>query len=151
MPHSADIGTHPDIMELRARYEAAAANPAAQLTDGLTLLSGLYLALSPWIVGFQNRPIAVNNLVTGLVIAMLALAYSSAFGRTHGISWIAPVIGLWTIIAPWVIRGGANTAGTIANNVVTGAIILALGLATMRFGMLGRTRPAEFHAPTAEH
>ncbi|MFC0865538.1 MULTISPECIES: SPW repeat protein [Sphaerimonospora] len=141
------MGTHPDILELRARYEAAGANPAAQLTDGLTLLSGLYLALSPWVVGFQNRPIAVNNLVTGLAIAVLALCYSSAFGRTHGISWIAPVLGLWTIIAPWVIRGGTNTAGTIANNVVTGAILLALGLTTVRFSMIGRGRPAGFHAP----
>lgn len=150
MPHSADIRTHPDIMELRSRYEAAAANPVAQLTDGLTLLGGLYLALSPWIVGFQDRPLAVNNLVTGLAVAMLAIAYSSAYGRTHGVSWIAPVIGLWTIIVPWIIRGGANTAGMIASNVVIGAIILVLGLMTMRFGMMGRARSAKFRTPAAE-
>jgi hypothetical protein len=140
MTHSTDIGTHPDIMQLRARYEAAAANPAAQLADGLTLLSGLYLALSPWIVGFSGQgPMAVNNLITGIVVALLALGYSSAFGRTYGISWVAPVIGVWTIIAPWVIRGTVNTTSTIVSNVVIGAIILLLGLATMRFGMGSRT------------
>jgi SPW repeat len=148
MTHGADIGTHPDIVQMRARYEAAAANPAAQLADGLTLLSGIYLALSPWIAGFNGRtPITVSNLITGIVVALLALGYSSAFGRMYGMSWVAPVIGLWTIIAPWIIRGDMATARTIWSNVVVGAIILILGLATMRFGMRERNRPAGFGGP----
>lgn len=149
MAHT-DIGAHPDIVQLRARYEAAAANPAAQLADGLTLLSGLYLALSPWIVGFNYlSPIMVNNLITGIVVALLALGYSSAFGRTYGISWVAPVLGVWTIIAPWVIRGAVATTATIVNNVIIGAIILVLGLATMRFGMMERGGPAGMRRPTS--
>jgi hypothetical protein len=149
MTHSTDIGSHPDIMQMRARYDSAAANPAAQLADGLTLLSGMYLALSPWIAGFSGRgPLAVNNLVTGIVVALLALGYSSAFGRTYGISWVAPVIGLWTIVAPWVIRGSMADGRTIANNVIVGALILILGLATMRFGMMERGRPSGFRRPT---
>ncbi|ETK37464.1 SPW repeat protein [Microbispora sp. ATCC PTA-5024] len=150
MSHSADIGTHPDIMQMRARYDTAAANPAAQLADGLTLLSGMYLALSPWIVGFDRMtPLTVNNLITGIVVALLALGYSSAFGRTYGISWVAPVIGLWTIVAPWIIRGGMATTGTIVNNVIVGALILILGLATMRFGMMERGRPGGFRSAAA--
>ncbi|WP_169984468.1 MULTISPECIES: SPW repeat protein [unclassified Microbispora] len=150
MTHGADIGTHPDIMQMRARYEAAAANPAAQLADGLTLLSGLYLALSPWIIGFSGTrtPLAVNNLVTGLAVALLAMAYSSAFGRTYGLSWVAPLLGIWTIIAPWVIRGGMATTATIISNVVVGALILLLGLATMRFAMMQRVQPGGFRTGT---
>ncbi|MCT9930213.1 SPW repeat protein [Planotetraspora sp. A-T 1434] len=150
MTHPADIGTHPDIVQMRARYEAAAANPRAQLADGLTLLAGTYLALSPWIVGFHRlSPFTVNNLITGILVALLALGFSSAFGRTYGISWVAPAIGVWTIVAPWVIRGHATT-GTVVNNVITGAIILLLGLATMRFGMAERGRPGGggFRRPT---
>jgi hypothetical protein len=136
MTHGSDIGTHPDIVQMRERYEAAAANPAAQGADGLALLSGLYLALSPWIVGFSDRvPLTINNLITGIVVTLLALGYSSMFGRMHGIAWVLPVIGLWTIVAPWVIRGDMTSASTIINNVVIGAIISVLGLATMRFGM----------------
>ncbi|ADG88383.1 hypothetical protein TBS_06780 [Thermobispora bispora] len=141
MRHSTDIGTHPDIMEMRARYEAASANPTMQTADGLNMVAGLYLALSPWIVGFQNLTgITVNNLITGLLVSMLALSYSSAFGRTYGLSWVAPLIGVWTIVAPWLVRG-ATEGRTIINNVIIGAIILALGLATMRLGMMqqGRT------------
>ncbi|MBP2703800.1 SPW repeat protein [Microbispora sp. RL4-1S] len=137
-------------MQMRARYEAAAANPVAQLADGLALLSGLYLALSPWIVGFHRMtPLTVNNLITGLVVALLALGFSSAFGRMYGLSWVLPVIGIWTIVAPWVIRGGMATMSTIISNVVVGAIILVLGLATMRFGMMERGgRAAGFQRQT---
>ncbi|PRX06474.1 UNVERIFIED_ORG: SPW repeat-containing protein [Actinomadura viridilutea] len=132
MTHPADIERHPDIAELRTRYELAAASPTAQALDGLTVLAGLYLALSPWIVGFNYLgPITVNNLITGLAVAGLGLGFALAFGRTYGIAWIAPVIGIWTIISPWVIAGGMETTGTIVSNVVVGAIILVLGLATL--------------------
>jgi hypothetical protein len=132
MTHPADIERHPDIAEMRTRYEIAAASPVAQLMDGLTLLSGIYLAISPWIVGFSDRAgITLSNLVTGICVAALGLGFSFAFGRTYGIAWVAPVLGVWTIIAPWVISGDMSTARTIWSNVVVGAIILVLGLATM--------------------
>ncbi|GGO72929.1 SPW repeat protein [Nonomuraea cavernae] len=141
MTHHTDIRQHPDIMEMRARYEAAAANPTAQLTDGITLLAGIYLAVSPWIVGFNGLSnITVNNLITGLLVALLALGYSSAFGRTYGLAWVAPIIGVWTIISPWVISGPNNTTGVIVSNVVVGVIILLLGLANMQTRMAAGKR-----------
>ncbi|WP_067172905.1 SPW repeat protein [Microtetraspora niveoalba] len=141
MSHSTDIGQHPDIMQMRARYEAAAANPTAQLTDGLTLLAGIYLAVSPWIVGFRTlTDITVNNLITGILVALLALGYSSAYGRTYGLAWVAPVVGVWTIISPWVVSGPNNRPGVIISNVVVGAIILLLGLANMSTGMTAAKR-----------
>src|SRR5689334_9357525 len=81
MTRPADMEHHPDLLELRARYEVAGQSPTAQFSDGLTLLAGLYLALSPWIVGFSGlAPITINNLVIGLAIAGLAIGFSSAFG-----------------------------------------------------------------------
>jgi len=136
MTHPADIDRHPDLMSMRARYEIAAESPVAQLVDGLTLLSGIYLAISPWIVGFSNLgPLSLNNLITGLAVATLALGFSSAFGRTHGIAWVPAVIGAWTIIAPWVIRGDMANTRTIWNNVIVGALIFVLGLVTTALGM----------------
>jgi len=136
MTRPADMEHHPDLLELRARYEVAGQSPTAQFSDGLTLLAGLYLALSPWIAGFSGLgPITINNLVIGIAIAGLAIGFSSAFGRTHGIAWICPVLGAWTILAPWVISGDMSTTRTIWNNVVTGVLILCLGIVTMSFGM----------------
>ncbi|WP_214102891.1 SPW repeat protein [Acrocarpospora catenulata] len=140
---------HPDIAELRDKYELASESQPAKVVAGLTFLTGLYLAISPWVVGFQRFPtLAVNNLIVGIAVATLALGFASAYGRTHGLVWVVPLLGIWTIIAPWVVSGHNATAGTIWSNVVTGVITLLLGLATMfgigraRFGE-ARTRPPD--------
>ncbi len=137
------IEEHPDIVALRARYDVAGAQPVAQLVDGLTLLSGLYLAISPWIVDFgSSNRLAMNNLITGIAVTLLALGFSSAYGYTHGIAWCAPVIGVWTIIAPWVISGwDADVTRPFWNNIITGVVITALGLATMALPMSAARRP----------
>jgi hypothetical protein len=136
------IDRHPDIVELRARYERAAATPLAQLADGLVFLTGLYLAISPWVAGFAGlRGIAVNDLITGVALALVGAGLASAYGRTHGLAWVVPVIGIWTIITPWVIRGGiaaTATAGMIANNVAVGAVAVVVGLAAMSVAVLPR-------------
>ncbi|MFI0773261.1 SPW repeat protein [Streptomyces sp. NPDC021212] len=136
------IEEHPDLMELRARYERAATTPQARAVEGLTLLAGLYLAISPWVVGFFDTATAltVNNLITGLAVAVLALGFGSAYERTHGLGWVVAAIGVWTIITPWAVYGPSPTTGTMVSNVITGAVIFLLGLATSAFGMKGKTR-----------
>ena len=138
MTRPAGLERHPDIMELRAKYERAGSSTAAQAVEGCTLLSGLYLAISPWVVGFTNLPrLTICNLITGFVLAALAVGFASAYGRTHGLSWIVPIIGVWTIIVPWVVHEART--GTIWSNVVTGAVILLLGLAAAAIGFRQRS------------
>ncbi|GAA0979963.1 SPW repeat protein [Acrocarpospora macrocephala] len=126
---------HPDIQELRAKYELAAETPTAKAVAGLTFLTGLYLAISPFVVGFNRFPtLTGNNLIVGIALALLALGFASAYGRTHGLTWVAPLIGIWTIIAPWVISADVANTATIWNNVVTGTVALLLGLGAMFLG-----------------
>ncbi|GGK87459.1 hypothetical protein Sme01_48830 [Sphaerisporangium melleum] len=133
MTRPTGLEAHPDIVAMRAKYERASSSMGAQVIDGLSLLAGLYLAISPWVVGFNGLSrLSVSNLVTGLALAALALGFASAFGRTYGLTWIAPILGIWTIISPWVIRSA--TTGSIWNNVVTGIVILLLGLGAMAVG-----------------
>ncbi|WP_413804673.1 SPW repeat protein [Streptomyces sp. OE57] len=139
------IEQHPDLMELRARYERAATTPQARAVEGLTLLAGLYLAISPWVVGFSGTAtgLTVNNLITGLAVAILALGFGSVYERTHGLGWVVSAIGIWTIITPWIVSGPSAAAGTITSNVVTGAVTFLLGLATSALGAGGGARAQE--------
>ena len=76
-----------------------------------------------------------------MALALVGAGLASAYGRTHGMAWVAPIVGIWTIITPWVIRGGAAstaTAGTIANNVAVGAVAVITGLAAMSVAALSR-------------
>jgi hypothetical protein len=132
---------HPDIMEMRARYERAATTPRAQIVQALGLVTGLYLALSPWIVGFSGlTAIAVCNLITGIAYALLMAGFGSAYERTHGMAWAATLIGLWTILSPWLVSGPFSVARVIISNVIVGAMALLLGLAAS--SMAGRKRRA---------
>ena len=137
---NAAIDQHPDIAELRARYDRVAETSTAQSVDGLTVLAGTFLAISPWVIGFLpgEGDLAANNLFTGLIVAVLGFGFATAYGRTHGLSWVLSAIGIWTIVAPWVIQGGYVAGGTVLTNVLVGAIITICGFMTMAMG--GRRR-----------
>ncbi|MFB9964467.1 SPW repeat protein [Sinosporangium siamense] len=146
------MSTHPDIAEMRAKYELVAETPTAKVVAGLTFLAGLYLAVSPWIVGFTGFTTpTVNNLVTGIALAFLALAFATAYGRTHGIAWVVPLIGLWTIVSHWVMNPHIAPAAMIWNNVATGIVILALGLAAVFMGSERKARKTREVRDVREH
>lgn len=136
---------HPDLMEMRDRYERANARASAQGTAGITLLACLYLAVSPWIVGFNGlTSITVNNLVTGLAAFAVTYGLGSAYGRTHGLAWVVPLVGVWTVIAPWVIRGvSAHPTDIVVNNSITGGFLILFGLAASLIGMRNRMGNAQ--------
>lgn len=126
--------THPDIVALRNSYDELSEGPALQLAEGLMVLTGLYAATSSWIVGFDGQtPLTVSNLMCGLAVALLATAYATAYGRTHGITFVAPLLGVWLIVSPWLVSSVSTTAGMIWSNVVAGAVIVVCG--AVGFGM----------------
>ncbi|WP_107498784.1 SPW repeat protein [Actinacidiphila yeochonensis] len=130
---------HPDIVELRNQYQAVSHKPVTGLVEGLCLLTGLYLAISPWVVGFQGTAaIRVSNLICGLALAALALGYGSVLERTHGLGWVAVAIGAWTILAPWVVVGHPHTSHIVWSNSFAGGAAILLGLLTMAMGLMRR-------------
>ncbi|MBB5156545.1 SPW repeat protein [Saccharopolyspora phatthalungensis] len=133
MSGSTPIVGHPDLAEMRLRYERAAETPTAQVADGLAVLAGLFVALSPWITGFAARTpsLTVNNLVVGLTAALLGLSFAAAYHRTHGIAWTCPVLGVWTIVAVFVMSGTVVVTSTVLCNVIGGAILILAGLGIM--------------------
>jgi hypothetical protein len=149
--------THPDLVELRARYERAAQSPGAGLLAGLVLLAGLYLIISPWVIQSMGQVgLAVGDIVGGLALALLAVGYTRSFDRMHGIAWVTPVIGVWIIVSPWVIYHNASvlpvgvggvptpplTMGTWLSNVIAGAIALLAGIGlTVYSGRISRFTP----------
>ncbi|MDH6195828.1 hypothetical protein M2272_002468 [Mycobacterium frederiksbergense] len=136
------IDLHPDIVALRASYDRVAESIAAQVTFGLTLLTAMYVALSPWIVGYDAlRRLTVNDLIIGGTIAFLSMCCSLALDRAHGLTWTLPIFGVWLIISPWVYVSGP-TAGMIWSHVISGALVMLLGFNAMYFGMRVRTSEA---------
>ncbi|SUE15442.1 SPW repeat [Rhodococcus gordoniae] len=140
--HSA-IHTHPDIVEMREHYDRMGEQPTVQVTDGLMMVAGLYAAASAWIIGFADQTaLATTNLICGLAVALLAMALGSAYGRTHGLAFIAPLLGLWLVVSPWLVSGVDTTTSMIWSHVIVGVIVFVLGVATaaMGTGLMDRSR-----------
>jgi hypothetical protein len=130
------IEEHPDIAALQERYEEAAETPTAQVADGLIFASGLFLAMSPWVVGFTGHPaLTSSNLFTGIAVAVLALGFASAYGRMHRIAWVTPLLGAWTIVAPWLVNGPTPSGRAITTNVIVGAVLVLLSMAMLSVSM----------------
>ncbi|MFI2205761.1 SPW repeat protein [Streptomyces sp. NPDC020192] len=127
--HRGDLSTHPDVSEMRERYARMLGGRDVALVDGPVFLLGLYCAASPWIVHYTaSQPaLMTHNLIMGVAIGLLALGFTRAPERMYGLSWAMCAMGIWLIIAPWVV-GSAPDKGVIINNVVIGALALVLGL-----------------------
>ncbi|MUL67424.1 hypothetical protein BOO86_23320 [Mycobacterium sp. CBMA 234] len=137
------IEQHPDIMALRASYDRVAESMAAQATFGLTLMTAVYVALSPWIVNFYAMPrLTFNALIVGGTVALLAMFFGCALDRSHGMTWTLPFFGVWLVISPWIYASGPTT-GMIWSHVLSGAVIIVLGLCAAYLGM--RVRSSDEH------
>jgi hypothetical protein len=127
---------------MRQRYARILDGGQAVAVDGLVLLSGLYLAISPWIVGFASHTprVAVNNLVLGITVAIIGLGLARAPSMMYRLSWAMVAIGIWTIIEPFVTRSSYDNTGLVVNNVITGAVIALLGLSAVGMVMSAARR-----------
>jgi len=137
------MADHPDVLEMRERYERISASPPTVITDGLLLLAGLWLAISPYVVHFRDvaPSVAQNNLLVGLVVAAVGLGLSMTPRSMLRLSWAAALIGVWVIVSPWVIQQSTVQLGIILTNVITGGVILLLGLAGAGIGMAASRGP----------
>ncbi|KUL73636.1 MULTISPECIES: SPW repeat protein [unclassified Streptomyces] len=124
-----DMASHPDVSEMRDRYDRVLGGRDVTLLDGPVFLLGLYCAASPWILHYTTSqpPLVTHNLIMGIAIALLALGFTRAPERMYGLSWAFCALGIWMIIAPWIV-GDSPDAGVVVNNIVIGALAVVLGL-----------------------
>ncbi|MFR9799225.1 SPW repeat protein [Streptomyces sp. MS06] len=124
-----DMTTHPDVSEMRARYARMLGGRDVALVDGPVFLLGLYCAVSPWILHYtaSQPPLVTHNVIVGIAIGLLGLGFTLSPERMYGLSWAMCALGVWMIIAPWIV-GDSPDAGVVWNNAVIGGLAVILGL-----------------------
>ena len=95
--------------------------------DWLSLLAGLWLAASPYVLGYAWIPEArLSALIAGIAAAVLAA--SRAFGLTGPwASWLLVPIAFWLLVAPSFLGFYFNAAAQ-QNSLGLGIALLYLGL-----------------------
>ncbi|SFQ02775.1 SPW repeat protein [Tranquillimonas alkanivorans] len=95
-------------------------------TSGTNLALGIWLIIAPFVLGYSGLPAPLwNDLVCGLLIAILAGVRLGKPAHAEWASWTNAGIGAWLIIAPWVLAGYLSAA--VWNDVIVGIVVLVLG------------------------
>jgi hypothetical protein len=94
----------------------------ARLCDVANLVLGAFLFFSPWMFGFDAGKVSQNAHIAGIVIAVLAIAALAAFAVWE--EWLNLIVGLWTLVSPWVLGFQGTTAMTVC--VIIGAAVAIL-------------------------
>jgi SPW repeat len=107
----------------------------ARLCDVANLILGAILFLSPWMFGFDAGRASENANIAGIVIAALAIAALAAFAIWE--EWLNLIVGLWTLVSPWVLGFQGTTAMTV--HVVIGAAVAII--AAIELWMMSQIPP----------
>ena len=88
------------------------------------VLAGIWLIISPYIIGFAGTSAATNAIIVGIIIGVLALISATSPESAMWTSWINIILGVWMIISPFILGfvGGA----VITNSIILGIIVIAL-------------------------
>jgi hypothetical protein len=97
---------------------------AARWQEWASFALGLWLAVSPWIIGHAEHEAATANAVfVGLTLA-LASHFEATFDHISA-QWLNLGAGVWLLIAPFVL-GFAAAGVPTANSIAVGTFAAAL-------------------------
>jgi SPW repeat len=114
-----------------------------QWISGINVVAGLWLIIAPFVLGYDEIRAALwNDVLVGIIVAAFAMARVAGPLQHPGLSWINALLGLWLIVAPFLLAyGGPLEAeapaveGAIGaaeaamwNDIIVGVIILVLGI-----------------------
>ena len=90
--------------------------------SGLAILAAIWLIISPWVLHATTAQAYWNNVPVGVAIGIIALLRYTNVYDTSWLSWANIVLGVWTIVSPWILR--FDTSQMYWSNVIIGILIL---------------------------
>jgi hypothetical protein len=97
---------------------------------GLNVIAGIWLILSPWILGYTGPDATWNPIVFGAIVLVLALARLAKPAGTQALSAINGLIGVWLFISGFWLADSAQASWNVW---IVGAIVFimaAIGMTT---------------------
>ena len=97
-----------------------------RIPNVINVIAGVWLLLSPWILGFGNTyALSPNNVFWGIVVALLA-ASRLWWHQGAWASWTDFVLGVWIVSSPYIL--GTDSQRFIINNLIVGLVVIAMSL-----------------------
>ncbi len=102
-------------------------NQDAKMLSGINAVLGVWLIIAPFVITYPNTVAMWNSIIVGAVVLILAWIRLANPVRAPGLSWINAILGLWLIVAPFVL-GFSGTASTRWNDIVIGVAIIVFSV-----------------------
>ena len=91
--------------------------------SGINILCGIWLIIAPFILAYTNLQIAMwNDVIVGILVALIALIRAFG-GGWAGASWITGLLGIWLVIAPFVLNYGEKPTPRW-NDIILGILVV---------------------------
>jgi len=116
----------------------------AKTLSWIVVLFGLWEAVAPFSLGYSATTAALwDAVIIGVALIVLAgwAALVNQEGTIKTLNWTNAVLGLWLIIAPFILAySGATTA--LWNDIIVGVVVAALaGWAALTIGSVDKSHP----------
>lgn len=99
--------------------------PPQQWEDWCSWGLGIWLVISPWALRFDLDSGATRvAVITGILIILTEMLTLSFFRSWE--EWVNAVLGLWLLVASWVV--GITTSAAVRNFVIVGLLVLILAI-----------------------
>jgi hypothetical protein len=105
---------------------------SAQAVAALSVLTGLWIALSPSFIMLQHGGgnAAVADLITGFAVAAVGAAALVGPLGFAGLQFASAVLGAWVIISPFILDAKFSIAASMYwSNILSGGVLVVLALA----------------------
>ncbi|CAM3912685.1 SPW repeat protein [Castellaniella denitrificans] len=105
----------------------------------LALILGAYVIASPWLIPYflADARLALepawHHYFAGLAIVIVAVFAIMSFGSWT--SWLEALLGIWMIIAPWLL-GFSSLPVVTWNSVIVGIALIVISVDSMRTGLM---------------
>jgi hypothetical protein len=96
------------------------------LASWLNVVAGIWLIISPFILGYTEATARTNGIWLGIIVGVLALIRAFTPLRSMWVSWLNVVAGIWLIISPFVL--GLTDTAARSNDIVLGIIVAVIAL-----------------------
>ena len=101
----------------------------AKTLNWIIAATGLWEILAPFIIGYSS---ATGAMVDAIILGILLLGFGlwgglvNSTGTEKAMSWINAVLGLWLVLAPFILSYSSVT-GAMVNDIIVGVVVVILG------------------------
>jgi hypothetical protein len=97
--------------------------------DLVNALLGVWVIVSPWVLGFEGSSMAMSNAVI-VGIALVATALGAVFVPRAWEEWTEAALGLWLVVSPWVL-GFSGHREALLSMMIAGLAVVGLAVWTL--------------------